>query len=77
MGKGETVKKRHFARPENHQLEIKNWNWLSGLDSNQDKCLQRALCYRYTTGQTAELLHTASCMRGIVSENVGKPPANA
>jgi hypothetical protein len=26
-------------------------DWLSGLDSNQDKCLQRALCYRYTTGQ--------------------------
>ena len=26
-------------------------SWLSGLDSNQDKGLQRALCYRYTTGQ--------------------------
>ena len=30
--------------------------WLSGLDSNQDKSLQRALCYRYTTGQTAVIL---------------------
>lgn len=24
--------------------------WLSGMDSNHDKSLQRALCYRYTTG---------------------------
>ena len=28
-------------------------NWLSDLDSNQDKSLQRALCYRYTIGQQA------------------------
>ena len=28
------------------------WHWLSDLDSNQDKGLQRALCYRYTIGQT-------------------------
>src|SRR5678815_3056916 len=27
--------------------------WLSDLDSNQDKSLQRALCYRYTIGQSA------------------------
>ena len=26
-------------------------NWLSGMDSNHDKGLQRALCYHYTTGQ--------------------------
>ena len=26
-------------------------NWLSDMDSNHDKGLQRALCYRYTTGQ--------------------------
>ena len=25
--------------------------WLSGMDSNHDKGLQRALCYHYTTGQ--------------------------
>lgn len=31
-------------------------SWLSGLDSNQNKRLQRALCYRYTTGQTARNL---------------------
>ena len=26
--------------------------WLSDMDSNHDKGLQRALCYHYTTGQT-------------------------
>ena len=26
--------------------------WLSGMDLNHDKSLQRALCYHYTTGQT-------------------------
>src|SRR6266568_7462289 len=31
-------------------------DWLSDLDSNQDKSLQRALCYRYTIGQTAPKL---------------------
>ena len=25
--------------------------WLSGMDSNHDKELQRLLCYHYTTGQ--------------------------
>ena len=29
-----------------------NERWLSGLDSNQGKLLQRELCYLYTTGQT-------------------------
>jgi hypothetical protein len=28
-------------------------NWLSGMDSNHDKELQRLLCYHYTTGQGA------------------------
>src|SRR5712671_3876030 len=36
-------------------------NWLSGMDSNHDKGLQRALCYHYTTGQTAPKL--AFCNR--------------
>ena len=27
-------------------------NWLSGMDSNHDKELQRLLCYHYTTGQS-------------------------
>jgi hypothetical protein len=27
-------------------------DWLSGMDSNHDKELQRLLCYHYTTGQT-------------------------
>ena len=30
--------------------------WLSGMDSNHDKELQRLLCYHYTTGQTATKL---------------------
>jgi hypothetical protein len=29
------------------------YGWLSGMDSNHDKSLQRALCYHYTTGQTS------------------------
>jgi hypothetical protein len=28
-------------------------NWLSDMDSNHDKLLQRELCYHYTIGQTA------------------------
>src|SRR5205085_216700 len=28
-------------------------NWLSDMDSNHDKGLQRALCYHYTIGQYA------------------------
>lgn len=27
-------------------------SWLSDMDSNHDKGLQRALCYHYTIGQT-------------------------
>src|SRR5581483_11983935 len=34
------------------KAEIK-LSWLSDLDSNQDKSLQRALCYHYTIGQSA------------------------
>ncbi len=30
----------------------KKEKWLSDLDSNQDNSLQRALCYRYTIGQS-------------------------
>ena len=28
-------------------------DWLSDMDSNHDKLLQRELCYHYTIGQTA------------------------
>ena len=31
-------------------------NWLSDMDSNHDKGLQRALCYHYTIGQTDYIL---------------------
>jgi hypothetical protein len=30
--------------------------WLSDMDSNHDKGLQRALCYHYTIGQTGRKL---------------------
>jgi hypothetical protein len=41
-------------------VEGLNWlrgKWLSDMDSNHDKSLQRALCYRYTIGQ----LHGRKC----------------
>ena len=31
-------------------------DWLSGMDSNHDKELQRLLCYHYTTGQDRDNL---------------------
>src|ERR1043166_7214918 len=39
----ETAKPTHFQGAK---------NWLSDMDSNHDKGLQRALCYHYTIGQT-------------------------
>jgi hypothetical protein len=30
--------------------EMQKKNWLSDMDSNHDKGLQRALCYHYTIG---------------------------
>lgn len=44
---GPTLRKQRKDRAE---------NWLSGMDSNHDKSLQRALCYHYTTGQTGDKL---------------------
>jgi hypothetical protein len=41
-------------------------DWLSGMDSNHDKSLQRALCYHYTTGQIAAM------KINIAPENVSK-----
>lgn len=38
--------------PQAEFLQFSLCLWLSGMDSNHDKSLQRALCYRYTTGQT-------------------------
>jgi hypothetical protein len=32
---------------------VASHHWLSDMDSNHDKSLQRALCYHYTIGQTA------------------------
>ena len=41
------------------------------MDSNHDKGLQRALCYRYTTGQTAKhrSQHRAACKEKIWRHN--------
>src|SRR5262245_25956043 len=48
--------------------------WLSGMDSNHDKGLQRALCYRYTTGQSRrESTHRLRLCKG----KVGLPEARA
>src|ERR1035437_3828232 len=44
-------------------------NWLSGMDSNHDKELQRLLCYHYTTGQDGYKL---AAQRGWCK---GKTPA--
>ena len=35
-----------------HSLQRNCGKWLSDMDSNHDKGLQRALCYHYTIGQT-------------------------
>ena len=37
---------------DSHFELVKREKWLSDMDSNHDKGLQRALCYRYTIGQT-------------------------
>ena len=37
--------------------------WLSGMDSNHDKELQRLLCYHYTTGQDRQKLAFAAVPR--------------
>ncbi len=54
-------KRRQFDRqdacPTTNGLERdKVKKWLSDMDSNHDKGLQRALCYHYTIGQTAAKL---------------------
>ncbi len=36
---------------ERFRIHSPSEQWLSDLDSNQDKSLQRALCYHYTIGQ--------------------------
>src|SRR6266478_6242456 len=45
--------------------------WLSDLDSNQDKGLQRALCYRYTIGQTESKIALRAAWR---KANFGERP---
>ena len=38
-------------------------DWLSDMDSNHDKCLQRALCYHYTIGQRAPKIDSRAAQR--------------
>jgi hypothetical protein len=50
----ETIHQRRHGSEIRWQAEWIRGEWLSGMDSNHDKSLQRALCYRYTTGQARE-----------------------
>ena len=43
------VHERPLCAPTVGSLEF---SWLSDMDSNHEKRLQRALCYHYTIGQT-------------------------
>ena len=58
--------KREFASVSGEQdlkFSVSGKNtWLSGMDLNHDKGLQRALCYHYTTGQTRAKL-AFQCLR--------------
>ena len=62
--------------------------WLSDMDSNHDKGLQRALCYHYTIGQTGMKIafqgrgrkenlrvRTGACPVGILVLMMEKPVA--
>ena len=40
-------------------------DWLSDMDSNHDKGLQRALCYHYTIGQRREINFPRGVCKGI------------
>src|SRR5205814_8376473 len=43
-------------------------NWLPRLDSNQEQRLQRALCYRYTTGYPDLGFRFANFASGAISK---------
>jgi hypothetical protein len=49
--------------------------WLSGMDSNHDKELQRLLCYHYTTGQDGYILTSWLDRRKGKAERTGNPKA--
>ena len=53
-------------------LHLPPEKWLSDMDSNHDKGLQRALCYRYTIGQLVDLQRVTEFMLAIASENVSR-----
>src|SRR3954462_7065743 len=45
------LSRNYRERPNGNNAHLRNW--LSDMDSNHDKGLQRALCYHYTIGQYA------------------------
>lgn len=49
--------------------------WLSGMDSNHDKELQRLLCYHYTTGQVRSTLAAVRRERKGKNARIKRPPA--
>ncbi len=48
-------------------------SWLSDMDSNHDKGLQRALCYRYTIGQSAQKIPPPPAKRKEKVTPVSRP----
>src|SRR3954471_4520879 len=46
------LSRNYRERPNGNNAHLRNW--LSDMDSNHDKGLQRALCYHYTIGHTAQ-----------------------
>src|ERR1044071_343071 len=64
------------------KIDIPAWNiedsaknWLSDMDSNHDKGLQRALCYHYTTGQTGAKLASRPLRRKEKFPRAARLPA--
>jgi hypothetical protein len=51
---GEAARQESFAGARQVSGKITGESWLSDMDSNHDKGLQRALCYHYTIGQADE-----------------------
>jgi hypothetical protein len=52
------------------QVSSQQKNWLSGMDSNHDKELQRLLCYHYTTGQ--RVIRVAACSQNCKGKRASK-----
>jgi hypothetical protein len=56
---------------DSHFELVKREKWLSDMDSNHDKSLQRALCYRYTIGHAhANLTVPSPTANPIIVEDI-------